>query len=132
MTTGMSAEQLARQIERLVEDFVSGGRAAATAAVERAFSTGRQNRRRPSQEGRREIGPRRSSTEMEALAEKLYRAICEQPGEAMIVLAAKVGSTPRALQVPAKHLRAAGRIRSAGQRQFARYFPMAKNSSRSS
>jgi hypothetical protein len=69
---------------------------------------------------------------MERLSEQLYEAICAKPGESMSVLAPVIGSTPRALQVPAQRLKAAGRIRSVGQRRFARYFPMAKGAPRSS
>jgi len=49
----------------------------------------------------------------------------------MGVLAPAVGAAPRALQVPASRLKRAGRIRGVGQRQFARYFPMVKNASKS-
>lgn len=131
MKTGMSALQLAQQIERLIADFVEGGRVAASAAVGRAFASARN--RRPPQARRvpREIGPRRSPREMERLSDRLYEAVCAKPGESMTVLASVVGSTPRALQVPAKRLKAAGRIRSVGQRQSARYFPMVKSSSKS-
>lgn len=133
MVTNISAEQLAQQIERLVEDFVAGGRAAATAALDRAFASAKSRGRPAATAPKREqVGPRRPPQEMEALRERLYEAICAKPGESMSVLAPTVGATPRALQVPAKHLKAAGRIRSVGQRQSARYFPMVKSSSKSS
>lgn len=136
MVTNISAEQLAQQIERLVEDFVAGGRAAATAALDRAFASAKSRGRPAATAPKREqVGPRRPPQEMEALRERLYEmyeAICAKPGESTSVLAPTVGATPRALQVPAKHLKAAGRIRSVGQRQSARYFPMVKSSSKSS
>ena len=34
------------------------------------------------------------------------------------------GQTPRALNRPMQHLKSAGRVRSAGERGFTRYFPM--------
>lgn len=68
---------------------------------------------------------------MAALGERLYEAVCAKPGETMSVLAPIVGATPRELQVPATHLKKAGRIRSVGQKQQTRYFPMVKNASKS-
>ena len=128
----MSAQQLAQQIERLVEDFIANSRTAAAAAVDRAFAGSTSKRiAGPVSAARRQIGPRRSPEQMESLTERLYEAICAKPGESMTVLAPLVGSTPRALNVPAKKLKTSGRIRSVGQRQLARYFPMVKNSSRS-
>jgi hypothetical protein len=43
----------------------------------------------------------------------------------MTVLAARVGQKPRALNRPMLQLKKAGRVRSAGQRNLTRYFPMA-------
>ena len=43
----------------------------------------------------------------------------------MPVRAARVGGKPRALQRPMMHLEATGRVRSAGERNFTRFFPMA-------
>jgi hypothetical protein len=59
------------------------------------------------------------------LGERLYAAICAQPGETMAVLAPRIGVRPRELHRPMTVLRDAGRIRSAGQKQQMRYFPMA-------
>jgi hypothetical protein len=133
MTTSKSAQELAQQIEQLVEDFIASSRNAATAAVERAFEAAKTERKtRSLRHARRKLAPRRSPTEMDVLSERLYDAVCAKPGETMGVLAPFVGATPRALQVPATRLRKAGRIRSAGQRQLTRYFPMVKNASKSS
>jgi hypothetical protein len=132
MTTSMSAQELAQQIEQLVEDFIASGRNAATAAVERAFAAAKPERiTRSTRRARRRLAPRRTPAEMEALSERLYEAVCAKPGETMGVLAPLVGATPRALQVPATRLRKAGQIRSAGQRQLTRYFPLVKNASKS-
>jgi len=43
----------------------------------------------------------------------------------MMVLAAHVGVAARELNRPAQLLKRAGRVRSVGQRQGTRYFPMA-------
>ena len=42
----------------------------------------------------------------------------------MSVLAARVGVPRNTLQVPVARLRAAGRIKTVGSRQFTRYFPI--------
>jgi hypothetical protein len=47
----------------------------------------------------------------------------------MTALAARVGATARDLNRPALLLKRAGRVRSAGQRQGTRYFPMAAKTS---
>jgi hypothetical protein len=132
MTTNISAYELAHQIEQLVENFIAGGRAAAAAAVERAFAPPKAERKTGTpRRARRRLAPRRAPAQMAALSERLYDAVCAKPGETMTVLAPIVGVTPRELQVPATHLRKAGRIRSVGQKQQTRYFPMVKNASKS-
>ncbi len=62
---------------------------------------------------------------MAALAERLYEAVRANPGALMTVLAAQVGAGPRELSRPAWLLKKTGRVRSVGQRQYTRYFPMA-------
>jgi len=61
---------------------------------------------------------------MAGLMERLYEAVRANAGETMTVIAAQVGQTPRALNGPMANLVRAGRVRSAGQRNFTRYFPM--------
>lgn len=114
---------LEQQIESLVRDHVAALRRTAEAAMARAFSgAGTVGQRAAST---RTSGPRRAPAELSALSERLYAAICAHPGAAMGVLAAEIGATPRDLNRPATQLRRAGRVRSVGQRQSTRYFPMA-------
>ena len=61
---------------------------------------------------------------MVAIEEQLYEAIRCHPGEKMGVIAPAVGATARALNRPMRSLRRKGRIRSIGQRQDMRYFPL--------
>ena len=68
-------------------------------------------------------GRRRGPAEMAALGERLYEAVCAQPGETMSVLAPEIGKTPRELQRPMLALKRAGRVRSVGQRHQTRYYP---------
>jgi predicted transcriptional regulator len=67
---------------------------------------------------------RRPANEMADLVERLYEGVRANPGATMIAIAAHVGKSPRALHRPMFHLKRAGKVRSAGQRQHTRYFPM--------
>ena len=122
MTT-KTIEGLPTQIERLVREHLAAQQKAATAAVEHAFASAvalTRNRPVPSKTGRR----RRRTTEMAELAERLSEAVGACPGETMASIAARVGEKPRALNRPMLHLKSAGRVRSAGERNLTRYFPM--------
>jgi hypothetical protein len=131
MSKNMTGHELAEQIEKLVGDFIAANRSAASLAVERAFAAADENRGRArrSESGsrKRKSSARRSPQEMAALSERLYEAICSKPGEKMTVLAAEVGVAPREMLVPSAKLRRSGRIRSVGQKQQTRYFPMLKS-----
>jgi predicted transcriptional regulator len=54
-------------------------------------------------------------------------ALCErvraQPGASTVELAEQMGADARSLQRPMAKLRAAGRVRSVGQRHLTRYYP---------
>jgi hypothetical protein len=114
-------ETLETQIERLVREHLVGQQLAAKVAIERAFASSsapvrRDTVRRPATYRRR--------TEVAALAEQLFEAVRACPGETMTVIAARVGEKPTVLHRPMAHLKDAGRVRSAGERNFTRYFPM--------
>src|SRR5688572_17252135 len=59
---------------------------------------------------------RRTPEVVSALSERLYAAICAQPGAGMGELAAQVGATSQELSLPAAQLRRTGRVRTAGQK----------------
>lgn len=115
--------KLEDQIEAIVLDHVAALRRTTEAAVVRAFARIRVGGRVAA--APRTTATRRAPTEMSALIERLYKAICARPGAGMAALSAELGATPRQLNWPAKQLRRAGRVRCVGQRQFTRYFPMA-------
>lgn len=126
-------QQLEREIEKLVRAHLEACRRAATAAVERAFAAAMKNEPAPVQ-GRtkttpRAARPRRSPEELAALTEKLYTAVCATPGETMAVLAEQLKMRPRSLQIAATRLKRAGRVRTVGQKQHTRYFPMSEDKS---
>lgn len=128
-----NVETLEQQIEALVRAHLAACHQNAQAAVERAVAAATKERPDAARErsvkkktpGQRR--PSRSREELTALGERFYAAVCETPGETMSVLAARLGLPPRSLEKPVAHLKKAGRVRSAGARQFTRYFPMAEN-----
>ena len=121
MTT-KSIEELQNQIEQLVREHLAAQRAAATAAIERAFASVASPA--APRATRRTHARRRPPSEMAGLMEELYGAVRANPGELMTVIGAHLGQTPRALNRPMQHLKSAGRVRSAGERGLTRYFPM--------
>ena len=129
MTT-MSIEQLENQIERLVREHVAACHKAAATAVDRAFrSANTRTKTRRSASTTTTTSLRRPPAEIAALGERLYEAVCANPGEGMKVLMADVGGTAREWHRPMALLKRAGRVRSVGQRRLTRYFPMATSTS---
>jgi cytochrome c5 len=137
MTKTTNHGDLAEGIERLVREYMSTIRATAQAAVERAVAVGIGGRPTTSMKERRSaaapsaapahLGKRRAAEEIGMLGERLYEALCQTPGETMVVLAPVVGATARELHRPMTVLKRAGRIRSVGTRHATRYFPMARD-----
>lgn len=121
MTTKPKAE-LEQKIERLVREHLEAQRKSVAAAVERAFASSLLPMKPVAA---RVSGVRRAPTEMASLAEQLYAAVRENPGETMTVIASQLGKEPRALNRPMFLLKRAGKVRSAGLHQHTRYFPMA-------
>jgi len=122
MTTKLP-ETLEAKVERLVREHLAEQQVAVKAALERAFSLAA-----PAQRGRprrRATYRRRPPTEVAQLAERVLEAVRACPGETMTVIAARVGERPRLLHRPMMHLKDTGRVRSAGERNYTRYFPMA-------
>ncbi len=127
-TTTKSLEQkIERAVEQIVREHLAACEAAAAVAVRAAFErasmpakSAKPSRHRPA----RAPSPRRSREELAALEERLYEAIRRHPGETMAVLAPAAGATARELNRPMRALRRQGRVRSVGQRQYTRYFPM--------
>jgi hypothetical protein len=121
-------QRFQQQIENAVAELLSGMRAAAIAALERALAAP-EVRTKPKEKAaartRDSRVRRRTSSEIEALTDKLYQAIVAQPGETMKTLCRELGDKPAALQIAVARLRRVRRIRTAGERTLTRYFPMA-------
>jgi hypothetical protein len=130
------AQKLEVEITKAVSLIVAASHAAALAALDEAFGSRPQERRRrdtadsrPRGVAARRSSPaqRRSSAQIEALEEKLLQAVWTTPGESMSVLAAQVGATAAQLQVVVARLKASRRIKAVGERQFTRYFPVERS-----
>ena len=130
-TTKSLEQKIQAAVEQLVREHLAACEAAAAVAVRAAFeraskssSTSSTSSAPSRRKSVRAPAPRRSREEMAALEERLYEAIRRHPGETMAVIGPAVGATARALNRPATTLRRQGRVRSVGQRQYTRYFPM--------
>lgn len=119
MTTPI--EKLEAEIEQVVRKHIAEYQAAVSNAVDRAFSSTSPKRQVSKRRARQR---RRAPSEVAALAERLYEAVCAHPGETMSVIAPHVGESARALNRPMTHLKRAGRVRSVGERHMTRYFPL--------
>ncbi len=127
ITTKSLEQKIERAVEQILREHLAACEAAAAVAVRAAFERASKPSK-PSNPSRRQPdrapSPRRSREELATLEEQLYDAIRRHPGETMAGLAPAVGATARELNRPATVLRRQGRVRSVGQRQYTRYFPM--------
>jgi len=123
-------EDLGKRIEQLVAEHIAATRKVAQEAVERALTASGVAPTIAARPVRTRVGggKRRGATELAALGERFYRALCSKPGETMAVLATDVGATPRELHRAVAGLKQAGRVRAVGQRAHTRYFPLANSS----
>ena len=67
---------------------------------------------------------RRSPEDLSDLCERLYQTIDEQPGEGMAAYAEALAVAARDLGVVMGRLKKTGRVRTVGERDRMRYFPM--------
>jgi hypothetical protein len=115
---------LEERIEQLVREHIASMQRNAREALERAFAGATSPRPGRVTRGHGDGGrKRRAPTEVSAIGERLYRAVCARPGEGMGVLARELGASVRELHRPMALLKKAGRVRSVGQRSLTRYFP---------
>ena len=132
MSNTKSHQDLAERIERLVQEHIESTRSAAKQAVERAFlGTGASPRRAPRSSKTSDARKRRASSEVAALGERLYKAVCATPGAPMTVLSKQLGASARELHRPMSQLKRSGRVRSVGERHATRYFPRTNGASAS-
>lgn len=127
------AQKLEAEMTKAVSLIVAASHAAAIEALDEAFGAARQADKRRAESGqeRRAVrqgpaAPRRTSAEITALETQLMEAVWASPGEAMSALAPCTGASPSQLQVPVARLKASGRLKTVGSRQFTRYFPIGR------
>ena len=129
MKTPNSTLELADAIESLVASYMKSVRECAQQGVERAMGKpvaatrlGTTARCPPTATSRSATG-RRTGKELKAVCDALCERVRAQPGASMVELAEQMGADTRSLQGPMAKLRAAGRVRSVGQRHLTRYYP---------
>lgn len=127
MKTPSTTMELAGAIESLIGSYMAGVREAAQHAMERAFV--RSAAGRPTRSGKTgaSLPPtstnRRTAVALAGVCDALNEVVRSHPGASMVALAEKMGAEARTLQRPMATLRAAGRVRSVGQRHLTRYYP---------
>ena len=129
MKTPNSTVELGDAIESLVASYMESVRDAAQQAVGRALASHLASKRRSSpatsttSATSRSATARRTATEVEEVCDTLCERVRGQPGASMVELAEQMGVDVRSLQRPMSKLKAAGRVRSVGQRHLTRYYP---------
>ena len=127
------AQKLEAEMAKAISLIVAASHAAAVDTLNEAFGIERVGNKRRTEAGRQPAAPRtpsssrRSSAEILELEEKFLQAVWATPGEAMSVLIAGMGVSPSQLQVPIARLKKAGRVKTVGERQFTRYFPIERS-----
>ena len=126
MKTTTSLAGLEKEVRRLVREHMASYEQSVKQAVERGLGL-----RSPSRNRGRSAKSRtpEAAAALAAQAEKLYEKVCLLPGSPMALLAVELNRSSSDLYRPMQGLKKAGRVRSAGERQFTRYFPMATPSS---
>ncbi len=114
---------LSEQIEQVVRQYVASALREAQGVVQRGFGNAAVVRATEPYTKRAQSSARRSETEIAALCEALYAAVCAHPGETMAMLAPQLGEAPKQLHRPMSRLRRAERVRTVGERHKTRYFP---------
>ena len=127
-------QKLEAEMAKAVSLILAASHAAAVEALDDAFGiAGRGNKHNAEGVQRRgatrcgSSPPRRSGAQIAALETQFVEALWATPGEAMSVLALRIGVSPGELQVPVARLRGAGRLKTVGSRQFTRYFPVERD-----
>lgn len=124
---------LEASVEALIQQQLAVYEAQLREALARALAKTRpiQSRRK---EGKSKGAPakrvasyqRRPAVEFDALTECLFAAVESAPGETMAVLAPRLGVSSRELERPAARLKKTGQVRTVGERNQMRYYPMAR------
>lgn len=119
------------RIDSMMNDVMVALRAAAIAALSEALggrgTVNGADSQQPRKSARRRssnVKPSRSKEEIAELGDCLYRQIDAAPGQSMSFYAKELGVTSPQLAVPARRLKKTARVRTVGQRNETKYFPM--------
>jgi hypothetical protein len=118
----MSIQQ---EMNELVAGLVSEVTTLAHQAAEMVMATFEGTSTRKRRRGRPPgtCAPKRSSRELEALAEQFASFVNSNPGRSIEQINRELGTTRRRLMLPIRRLIAAGRITTMGERRETTYFP---------
>lgn len=120
--------ELADAIASVVVSYMNSVRDTVRQAVEHAFaqpgapkqaSTAKRAAATPP----RPTAARRTAAQLSEVCDALCDLVRAQPGASMVELGEQMGAETRSLQRPMAKLKAAGRVRSVGQRHLTRYYP---------
>ena len=135
MNEPKSVQELSDAVETLVAGYIAHVRASTLASVERgcalvrsakAPNSARQSSPSPqSAASPRKMSPKRSPEMLTQMTDELYERIVASPGGAMSKFAEELGRKVTELQVPISMLKKQKRVRTIGDRQSMRYFPVA-------
>jgi hypothetical protein len=128
MKNPSTPEELVSAIEALVASYMDEVRVAAQRAVERSLSRSRMaagpsRPRSPRRAPSSSTAKRRTAAEIDEVCADLCRFVRARPGESMAALAEEMGVAASTLLRPMAQLRAAGQVRTVGERHLTRYFP---------
>ena len=121
-------QKLEHQIEAATQEYLQSIQQRVMAAVQRAFTyagaSKRPGTRNQPKTEMRQRAKMRDREYIQALTTKLEALIKDNPGLTIRALAQKMGQESRKLYVPVQKLKRKGTIKTVGQRQKTRYFPM--------
>jgi phosphoribosylanthranilate isomerase len=118
-------QSLSAKIENLVREHIMLLQAEAAASVARAFEkTAKQKAVRKCTPAHIPAKKHRSKEEILEQTERLHGAILAKPGATMMEISEHLGLSAIQLHGSMMRLKDAKRVRSSGERQFTRYFPI--------
>jgi len=127
--------QIENRIDKMVADVLVLVRSAAIDAVNNALNNSeakppvnqvRGKKRRESAKNKKK-STRRTTEEIQNIADDLYKQIEDNPGEQIIFYKEKMGLSTKELDSPMRILKREERVKSTGERNEMRYFPMAND-----
>lgn len=127
----MNLNILEQKIDVAIADYLAEVQSQALQTIQRKL-LGHSPKKSAVRVKRRKLNQTRTKAEIDVLAELLFQAIVDLPGNSLQFLTAHLKQKPRRLETPASHLKQAGRIRVIGRKENAKYFPATKTARQNS